>query len=69
MEVGIYLLSNVKGFMVNAILQELKEEGFPVTQVPLNITEISRISEENGVFLLYLDQTEHIEDVLVFLKD
>ena len=69
MEIGVYLLSNVKGFMVNAILQELTEEGFLVRQVPLNITEISKISGENGVFLLYLDQTEHIDDVLVFLKD
>ncbi len=69
MENNIILLSNVKGFMVNAILQELSEEGFHIKQAALNVAEISKLQEEEGIFLLYLDQTEGVENVLVFLKD
>ena len=69
MENRIFLLSAVKGFMVNAIVQELTEEGFSVKIIPLDMKEINALKEETGIYLLYLDQTEGIDKELVFLKD
>ena len=69
MKKRVFLLSNVKGFMVNAIEQELNGQGFETLQCAINTTEISKFREESGVYLLYLDQTDGVDDALVFLKD
>lgn len=65
----VVLVSDVKGFMVNAILSELTEDGFRTEQIPLNVDEISKASEHASVFLLYLDQAKPGTEALTYLSD
>ena len=62
-----------KGFMVNAILQELREEGYEIKECLPNPTDLSRLQNEEGVYLGYLEGIEEMgekaDQMLYYLKE
>ena len=63
-----------KGFMINAILQELTEDGYAITECLPNPTDLSKLQEEEGgVYLAYLDGIEgvgeNVDQMLLYLKE
>lgn len=62
-----------KGFMVNAILQELSEEGYTINECEPNPTDLSKFQEESGVYLGYLEGIEEMgekaDQMLYYLKE
>lgn len=62
-----------KGFMVNAILQELREEGYEIKECLPNPTDLSRLQEEEGIYLGYLEGIEEMgekaDQMLYYLKE
>ena len=62
-----------KGFMVNAILQELSEDGYEIRECQPNPTDISALKEESGVYLGYLEGIEEggeqADQMLLYLKE
>ncbi len=62
-----------KGFMINAIKQELTEEGYEITECLPNPTDLSKLKEESGVYLVYLDGTEAVgesaDQMLLYFKE
>lgn len=62
-----------KGFMINAIKQELTEEGYDITECLPNPTDLSRLREESGVYLVYLDGMEGMgesaDQMLLYCKE
>ncbi|MBQ6441191.1 MAG: response regulator [Lachnospiraceae bacterium] len=75
MEKRIFLITDQKnkGFMINAIIQELTEEGYEVRECLPNPTELSKLNEESGVYLAYLDgmegERENPDQMLLYLKE
>lgn len=62
-----------KGFMINAIKQELTEEGYAITECLPNPTDLSRLKGESGVYLVYLDGMEgtgeNADQMLLYCKE
>ncbi len=75
MDKRIFLITDQKnkGFMINAIIQELTEEDYEVRECQPNPTELSKLSEESGVYLAYLDGIENAgekaDQMLLYLKE
>ncbi len=75
MEKRIFLITDQKnkGFMINAIMQELTEEGYEVRECLPNPTDLSKLREESGVYLAYLDgiegARENADQMLLYLKE
>ncbi len=65
--------SKQKGFMVNAILQELSEDGYMIRVCEPNPTELSKLQGESGVYLGYLEGIEDIgekaDQMLFYFKE
>lgn len=75
MDKKIFFVNNPKnkGFMVNAIVQELSDEGYTIVDCLPNPTDLSRHTEETGVYLLYLDGIddggEEADQMLYYAKE
>lgn len=71
----IFLVSDQKnkGFMINAIKQELTEEGYEIAECLPNPTDLNKLSEEPGIYLVYLDGTEELgekaDQTLLYCKE
>lgn len=63
----ILLIGDMKSFMVNAIAKDLSEIGFSVTQVLPWVKDVRDISFRPDVYLVYLDNVNNFNDVLVYL--
>ena len=69
MERQVILIGDQKSFMVTAIAKELGDSGYDVKQVAPYVDDISRFKSEDGVFLLYLDGPEEMQETIVYLRD
>ncbi len=71
MEKKMLFLCNQNSFMVTAIVNNLKKEGFDVEQLPPDVTELSHMEALPKVFLMYLDDDEEgkFRDSCVYLRD
>lgn len=75
MEKRIFLVNDPKnkGFMVNAIVQELTEEGYEIIDCLPNPTDLSKYTGETGVFLCYMDGVdadgESVDQMLYYVKE
>ena len=68
MEKRVLLVSDHKGFMINAIQKGLEREEFEVIPMKPNINELSRMENRPTLILLYLDSLPD-RDFLIYLKD
>lgn len=75
MEKRIFLISTQKnkGFMMNAIVQELTEQGYEILECQPNPTELSKLKGKSGVYLGYLDENEgtqeQVDQMLYYMKE
>ena len=70
MKKNIVFITEGKSFIVNAIIKNLKEENYEITQIEPEVKEINAHRHEAQVFIFYLG--EFISDAtesLVYLKD
>ncbi|MCR5100036.1 MAG: response regulator [Butyrivibrio sp.] len=68
----VLLIGDKKSFMVTAIANGLKDENFNVIQTSPDITEISRLDEDNLPFIwvMYLDSSVgDMSEQLIYIKD
>ncbi len=66
------LIGDKKSFMVMSIANGLKDDGFTVIQVAADITEISRIDEDDMpiIWVMYLDSSiTEMSEQLIYIKD
>lgn len=69
-EKRVLLISDTKSFMVNAIMDNLKNSGYEVRNVMPNVNDISHVEDKPVFVLMYLgDYVDHISETLVYLKD
>ncbi len=70
MDKKVLLISEAKGFMVNAIVNGLKRAEYGVDTVEGKMNQIGQITEMPRFLLLYLDDTLATQpELLVYLKD
>lgn len=65
----IILVSDTRGFMVNAMIREFKNDGFSCTEIPLDVDAISGAVGEGSVILLYLDGVKPGAEALTYISD
>ena len=66
----VLLIGRTMGFMMNAIINGLKKEGYEVEEIPADVNQMSRIEELPGLIVLYLDAELAADtEFLVYLKD
>ncbi len=66
----VLLIGRTMGFMMNAIINGLKKEGYEVEEIPADVNQVSRIEELPGLIVLYLDAELAADtEFLVYLKD
>ena len=67
----ILLVSEDKGFMVNAMIKNLNEEGFDVTIEEPKLTVLSNMEDRPEIILLYLDAIDDQKqnELLVYMRD
>ena len=70
MEKQILMISSVKGFMVNAIVNGLKREGYAVETVDTDVNAISKIENPPKIWVLYLnDDIAKQSEAMVYIRD
>jgi len=69
MDKRILLSGGGKSFMVTSIAKELTEEGFEVTKVDPDVTQIERLENKPTVYLIYLDDVDSMMEFFVYLGD
>ena len=70
MEKQVLLIGRSVGFMMNAIINGLKKEGYEVQEVIAGINEVSRVTDLPKLIVLYLDADLASDtEFLVYLKD
>lgn len=68
-EKRILLIGDSRSFMVNAIENDLRKEGFTVVPVAPDMTAIDRLENRPFVYLLYLDGAAMDKELGVYLRD
>ncbi len=69
MERNVFLICAGRGFMINAIVQELEAQEYHVQLVDPNPTRLSREVGAEGIWLLYCDEKSDLRETLVYLRD
>ena len=70
MDKRVLLIGTEKSFMVNAITNGLKKEGYEVVFSAPGVNEVSRTEDKPKIWVLYIDENvEALAEFLVFLKD
>lgn len=61
---------NVSSFILNAIQETLKTNGYDVSYSHLNVKELSSLAEKPDIFVVYAgDYIEKCSDAIIYLKD
>ncbi len=66
----ILMISKIQGYMVLSLKQKIEEAGYQVSVVEPEISEISKVKESIGAYLLYgSDELANCQQALIYLKD
>lgn len=66
----VLLIGDKKSFMVTAIANGLKSEGFNVIQTVPDINEINHIEDAPSIWVMYLDNNvDEMSEQLIYIKD
>ena len=68
-EKKILIIGNNNEFLVRSVINDLNWRGFSIEEAGLTVTDVSKADPSIKVYVLFIENTQGIQDLLVYLKD